>query len=203
MAESNNTIGEEDLPMEKPSNLAVTFSRRRTGLFKKASELCVLCGAEVGLVVFSPSQKVYSFGHPSANTVIDRFLAENPTSVDSDSIRFIDFQMEAKLKELNAELHSVLCELESEKKRGEELDQAMKATQMWNWWEAPIEQLNEEQLKVLKTALDGLKKAVRKENEVRVRASNPLRPHATNLGDPGGIHAFSAVDCAFIVPRCA
>ncbi|KAL9317339.1 hypothetical protein ACSQ67_013856 [Phaseolus vulgaris] len=36
--------------MSNESNLQVTFSKRRSGLFKKASELCTLCGAHVALV---------------------------------------------------------------------------------------------------------------------------------------------------------
>ncbi|KAM3377356.1 hypothetical protein P3S68_009769 [Capsicum galapagoense] len=57
----------EIVKMKNESNMQVTFSKRRAGLFKKASELCTLCGAEIAIVVFSPGKanKVYSFGHPS------------------------------------------------------------------------------------------------------------------------------------------
>ncbi|KAK6916284.1 Transcription factor, MADS-box [Dillenia turbinata] len=43
--------------MEKQSNHQVTFSKCRSGLFKKASELCIMTGAEVEVVVFSPGKK--------------------------------------------------------------------------------------------------------------------------------------------------
>lgn len=39
----------------------VRFSKRRTGLFKKAAQLAVLCDAEVSIVVFSPAGKVYQY----------------------------------------------------------------------------------------------------------------------------------------------
>lgn len=39
----------------------VTFSKRRRGLFKKAQELSTLCGAELGLMVFSATGKLFSF----------------------------------------------------------------------------------------------------------------------------------------------
>lgn len=55
-------------------NLIVTFSKRRNGLFKKASQLCLLSGSEVAIVVFSPGERPYLFGHPSPDTVIGRFL---------------------------------------------------------------------------------------------------------------------------------
>ncbi|CAA6666693.1 unnamed protein product [Spirodela intermedia] len=52
----------------------VTFSKRRSGLFKKVAELCVLCGAQAAAVVFSPGGKPFSFGHPSVDLLLDRFL---------------------------------------------------------------------------------------------------------------------------------
>lgn len=39
----------------------VTFSKRRRGIFKKAQELSVLCDAEVGLIVFSATEKLYEY----------------------------------------------------------------------------------------------------------------------------------------------
>ncbi|PHT64203.1 hypothetical protein T459_31873 [Capsicum annuum] len=57
----------EIVKMKNESNMQFTFSKHRAGLFKKASELCTLCGDEIAIVVFSPGKanKVYSFGHPS------------------------------------------------------------------------------------------------------------------------------------------
>lgn len=52
----------------------VTFTRRRTGLFKKAAELCVLCGAQAAAVVFSPGGRPYVFGDPAVEGIMDRFL---------------------------------------------------------------------------------------------------------------------------------
>ncbi|RVW16696.1 Agamous-like MADS-box protein AGL61 [Vitis vinifera] len=47
--------------IEKKSSLEVTFSKRRAGLFKKAGELCVLCGAEAAVIVFSPGGRAFVF----------------------------------------------------------------------------------------------------------------------------------------------
>ena len=61
----------------------VCFSKRRGGLFKKASELAIMCGAEVAAVVISPTRtKVFSFGHPSAKAIIERFA---PTGLGAAS----------------------------------------------------------------------------------------------------------------------
>ncbi|KAL4318938.1 hypothetical protein GQ457_18G013720 [Hibiscus cannabinus] len=61
----------EMVKMTNESHLLVTFSKRRAGLFKKASELSTLCVAEVVIVVFSPGKKVYTFGHPSVDAVFN------------------------------------------------------------------------------------------------------------------------------------
>jgi len=47
--------------IENESNRQVTFSKRRNGLLKKAFELSVLCDAEVALIVFSTTGKLYEF----------------------------------------------------------------------------------------------------------------------------------------------
>ncbi|GKB97327.1 agamous-like MADS-box protein AGL62, partial [Tanacetum coccineum] len=59
--------------IEETTSRQVTFSKRRTGLFKKASELCVLTGAEMSILVQSPGGHCYAFGHPSVDVVIDRY----------------------------------------------------------------------------------------------------------------------------------
>lgn len=51
--------------IENKSSRQVTFSKRRTGLMKKARELAVLCDVDVGLVIFSSRGKLYEFS--SAN----------------------------------------------------------------------------------------------------------------------------------------
>ncbi|KAG6427562.1 hypothetical protein SASPL_111808 [Salvia splendens] len=55
--------------IENKSSLQVAFTKRRGGLFHKATELSILCGAEVAILVQSPAQKLYAFGHPA---LIDR-----------------------------------------------------------------------------------------------------------------------------------
>ncbi|KAK3194934.1 hypothetical protein Dsin_026244 [Dipteronia sinensis] len=48
--------------IENKINRQVTFSKRRSGLLKKAYELSVLCDAEVALIIFSSRGKLYEFG---------------------------------------------------------------------------------------------------------------------------------------------
>ncbi|XP_043692748.1 agamous-like MADS-box protein AGL62 [Telopea speciosissima] len=77
MVERRSSNGLRRTAMKKihnPDALQVTFSKRRAGLFKKANELYNLYGAKVTILVSSLAGTVFSFGHPSVETVIDRFL---------------------------------------------------------------------------------------------------------------------------------
>lgn len=106
------------------SSRQVTFSKRRTGLFKKAHEIATLCGAEVAVVVFSPGGKPFSFGHPNVDSVADRFLSQE--EADEESPKKTDDRGSGKVVErLNQQLADVLKQLETEKKRGEVIDKAL------------------------------------------------------------------------------
>jgi MADS-box transcription factor, plant len=51
--------------IENKINRQVTFSKRRSGLLKKAHEISVLCDAEVALIVFSNKGKLYEYATDS------------------------------------------------------------------------------------------------------------------------------------------
>ncbi|WZZ54041.1 hypothetical protein YC2023_054148 [Brassica napus] len=61
----------------------VTFSKRRKGLIKKAKELAILCDAEVGLIIFSNTDKVYDFASSSMKSAIERF---NKTKMEQQQL---------------------------------------------------------------------------------------------------------------------
>ncbi|GKV12666.1 hypothetical protein SLEP1_g23788 [Rubroshorea leprosula] len=47
--------------IENANSRQVTFSKRRSGLLKKANELSILCDAELALVIFSNAGKLIEF----------------------------------------------------------------------------------------------------------------------------------------------
>ncbi|KAF5460752.1 hypothetical protein F2P56_020598 [Juglans regia] len=59
--------------IENAASRQVTFSKRRNGLLKKAFELSVLCDAEVALIVFSQSEKLYEFSSSGVSKTIERY----------------------------------------------------------------------------------------------------------------------------------
>ncbi|XP_035551624.1 MADS-box transcription factor 23-like isoform X2 [Juglans regia] len=59
--------------IDNSTSRQVTFSKRRNGLLKKAKELAILCDAEVGVVIFSSTGKLYDFASTSMKSVIERY----------------------------------------------------------------------------------------------------------------------------------
>uniref|UniRef100_A0ACD5ZXY2 Uncharacterized protein n=1 Tax=Avena sativa TaxID=4498 RepID=A0ACD5ZXY2_AVESA len=49
--------------IENTINRQVTFSKRRGGLMKKARELAILCDADLALIVFSSTGRLYDYWH--------------------------------------------------------------------------------------------------------------------------------------------
>ncbi|XP_059445179.1 MADS-box protein JOINTLESS-like isoform X2 [Corylus avellana] len=79
------------IEMKKIDNRAarqVTFSKRRRGLFKKAMELSTLCDAEIALIVFSSTGKLFDYASSSMQQVIERhnLHSKNLSKMDKPSV---------------------------------------------------------------------------------------------------------------------
>ncbi|XP_022727920.1 truncated transcription factor CAULIFLOWER A-like [Durio zibethinus] len=60
--------------IENKISRQVTFSKRRTGLLKKAHEISVLCDADVALIVFSNKGKLFEYSSDSSmERIIERY----------------------------------------------------------------------------------------------------------------------------------
>ncbi|XP_048138508.1 MADS-box protein AGL42-like isoform X4 [Rhodamnia argentea] len=71
--------------IENTASRQVTFSKRRSGLLKKAYELSVLCDAEVGVIIFSQKGRLYEFSSSSEiQNTIDRYRR---SSNDADTYK--------------------------------------------------------------------------------------------------------------------
>lgn len=56
--------------IDNSTSRQVTFSKRRKGLIKKAKELAILCDAEVSVVIFSSTGKLYEFSSTRSGNFI-------------------------------------------------------------------------------------------------------------------------------------
>jgi hypothetical protein len=99
----------------------VCFSKRKHGLFKKAADLSVLCGAHVAAVAFSPGGKPFSFGHPSVEALVDRFTSPSSSAPAMCSAAVHP----ALLEEFSREEGLLAKALEAEASRKKALDAAI------------------------------------------------------------------------------
>lgn len=178
MVNKKPSMGRQKIKIEKipkKNHLQVTFSKRRAGLFKKASELCTLCGVDIAIVVFSPAHKAFSFGHPDVDSIMDRFLTRNPPPQSSGTHQLIEAHRNANVREHNMQLTQILNQLEAEKRHSETLNQMRKSSRSQCWWEAPVEELGLQELEQLRDALEELKKRLTKQtNKILIESSNSL-----------------------------
>ncbi|MED6109307.1 hypothetical protein PIB30_032176 [Stylosanthes scabra] len=72
----NRSMTRTKIKIKKIDNITarqVTFSKRRRGLFKKANELSVLCDADLALIVFSATGKLFHYASSSMDETITRY----------------------------------------------------------------------------------------------------------------------------------
>ncbi|KAH7837976.1 hypothetical protein Vadar_020324 [Vaccinium darrowii] len=127
---------------EREKDHHITFSKCRTGLYKKGSELCTLCGTQLAILIFSPSGKPFSFANPNIEVIARRVLENNPRS-NENSDGVMDAYRRNKINELNEKLTIVSQEEEGEKERGMKLGQMAKARENKLLCEQKIDELSD------------------------------------------------------------
>ncbi|XP_010029968.1 MADS-box transcription factor 23 [Eucalyptus grandis] len=82
----------------------VTFFKRRTGLMKKARELSILCDAEIGVIIFSCTGKLYEYASTSMSSVIERYNKmkqdNQQQSITTEEIQFLKKEAESLMQQL-------------------------------------------------------------------------------------------------------
>ncbi|XP_022770124.1 agamous-like MADS-box protein AGL15 isoform X3 [Durio zibethinus] len=77
--------------IENANSRQVTFSKRRAGLLKKARELSILCDAEVAVIIFSNTGKLFEFSSSGMKKTISRY---NKCSQGSSEIAQVENKVE-------------------------------------------------------------------------------------------------------------
>ncbi|KAK4563877.1 hypothetical protein RGQ29_006099 [Quercus rubra] len=106
--------------IENTTARQVTFSKRRRGLFKKAFELSTLCDADIALIVFSATGKLFEYASSSMQQVIERhnLQSENLGKMDQPSLE-LQLENSTSYTMLSKEIEEKTRELR--KIKGEEL----------------------------------------------------------------------------------
>ncbi|XP_022846947.1 MADS-box protein JOINTLESS-like isoform X2 [Olea europaea var. sylvestris] len=108
--------------IDKTSAPQITFSKRRREIFKKAKELSVLCDADVALIIFSSTGKLFDFASSSMKKILEKhdLHKRNIEKLEQPSL---DFQLDEdrNCSKLSTEVversHQLRCN------RGEELQE--------------------------------------------------------------------------------
>nr|BAH03322.1 MADS-box transcription factor [Habenaria radiata] len=101
--------------IENSTNRQVTFSKRRSGIIKKAREISVLCDAQVSLVIFSSLGKLSEYCSPSTTLpkMLERYqqnsgkklwdATHENLSAEIDRIKKENDNMQIELRHLKGE----------------------------------------------------------------------------------------------------
>ncbi|KAH7528899.1 hypothetical protein FEM48_Zijuj05G0126800 [Ziziphus jujuba var. spinosa] len=95
--------------IENKINRQVTFSKRRSGLLKKAHEISVLCDAEVALIVFSNKGKLFEYSTDSWH-----FMGEDLDSLSLKELQNLEQQLDSALKHIRSRKNQLMYESISE-----------------------------------------------------------------------------------------
>ncbi|KAI3409384.1 GPI ethanolamine phosphate transferase 1 [Psidium guajava] len=129
-----------------------TFSKRRPGLFKKASDVSTLCAVETAIVLLSPRGKPFYFGRPSVGAVLDN-RSERPKMACIDVDQQAQTDRDRNIEEIKKQYADLLDQLKVGKEGGKELD---------NIKALPFENFSFTEFKVFDEWLEELEKAVDK-----------------------------------------
>ncbi|KAI3895906.1 hypothetical protein MKW98_025697 [Papaver atlanticum] len=129
-------MAREKIQIKKIDNATarqVTFSKRRRGLFKKAEELSILCDADVALLVFSSTGKLFEYSSSSMKGIIERRDLHSKNLQKTNQPASLELQLEnsncARLQKDIAEQGRRLRQMRGEELHGlniEELQQLEK-----------------------------------------------------------------------------
>lgn len=124
-------MAREKIKIRKIDNITarqVTFSKRRRGIFKKAEELSVLCDADIALIIFSATGKLFDFSNSRMKDILSRYTRQ--TKEEKQDEPFLELQLEnsnlAKLSKEVADKSQELRKLKGEDLQGVDLEELLK-----------------------------------------------------------------------------
>ncbi|WCJ38833.1 Agamous-like MADS-box protein AGL62 [Euphorbia peplus] len=130
--------------IEKVEARLVTFSKRRSGIYKKASELVALTGTQIAFMVYSPSGKPFVFAHPSLEPLANHFLDRPGEPVDKTH-PMVEVHRVIRMEKMTKQYNDLLQQVEVEEDKESDLKQKMKGVEK-GWWDTPIKEQSLQQL---------------------------------------------------------
>ncbi|KAJ7533305.1 hypothetical protein O6H91_13G042200 [Diphasiastrum complanatum] len=150
--------------IDNATSRQVTFSKRKSGLLKKAHELSVLCDAQVAAIIFSSTGKLFHYASSSMKEILARY---EKNSVDVQIKPFFHHDLEShEAEKLEEELDR--CNQRIRHMLGEDLS-ALDLNQLEELEQGVYVGLNRIRLrkdKVLLHQIDDLTKKIAAQNEM-------------------------------------
>lgn len=126
MEAKKKTRGKQKLQMKKIENQDdrfITFTKRKTGIHNKASELSTLCGAKVDILMISPSGNPFCYGEPCSKSFARTILKEETPSIEDLIKRQMVEQLNITNDQLVDEIHVAKAQRET-----------LRASNSSGWW---------------------------------------------------------------------
>ncbi|KAL9234987.1 hypothetical protein vseg_009794 [Gypsophila vaccaria] len=197
--------GKRKIPIETITNKTkkqVTFSKRRGGLNKKGSELCCLCDANIAIITFSGAGKLFCFGHPSVEDVVQRYIGNNNThSTRNNANSFSDNRDNnsrvGQIDSLAKHYKGILGQIEVEKRASSSNNNVNNSNNNWSyyygnningrfWLDDNIDEMGLVELERYKVALESLRNQVAIRVDEINRSSMGLVPQNFDLSTRDG-----------------
>ncbi|KAL3630154.1 hypothetical protein CASFOL_023138 [Castilleja foliolosa] len=160
-------MAREKIEIKKIDNVTarqVTFSKRRRGVFKKAQELSVLCDADVALIIFSSTGKLFQYASTSMKEILERhnLYSKNLNKLEQPSLE-LQLVEDSNYSRLTKEVADRTLQLR--RMRGEEL-----------------QGLSIQELQQLEKSLEGgLSRVIAKKGEKIMKEISQLQEKGTQL----------------------
>ena len=87
------TLAPNTTPPSLSPYAQITFSKRKSGLLKKAYELSILCDCEIAVIMISNNRKLYQYASSNMNSILIRYTEfkdpdESKTNADILDVRY-------------------------------------------------------------------------------------------------------------------
>ncbi|CAN1122626.1 Agamous-like MADS-box protein AGL62 [Linum perenne] len=156
--------------IEKQSDKMITFSKRRGGIYKKASELVAMTGCKIGFLVFSPAGKAFTFAHPSFDYIANRF--RRPEQLEPMAENLEDL-MQARVDQLAERYSESRDVFRAEQKKEVILKGLVAGKPMDNWWNRSVDDVAPEEIQGLENAfLEVFNRVVQRKRDILMSSRN-------------------------------
>nr|QBN12699.1 SVP6 [Osmanthus fragrans] len=187
----------QKIQIKKIDNLTarqVTFSKRRRGVCKKAQELFTLCDAEIALIVFSATGKLFHYSSSSMMELIERHRRqpENSSKLGQPSLQLQENNSYGVLSKMLEDKSRELRQLSGEELQELDMDELMKLEKMV---QGGLNRVVETKNEIFLKEISSLKKKESKLMEENAMLKQQADFMQKSEGTGNGIHQSNPSEC--------